>query len=296
MFGTTSCDAAWMVPDASGWWEKSAKGYRPHSRARRPAQQNRQSGASTRRGSVEGRRSSVVGESRQWEQHIGQHPDVILSKARARVAKLEVAMNAVGEDDPTYAALRDSLKQARVQAQLRPVEDRIKATTSFIERAKRRIGEHQANILRLEEQLAEAKSEEQEARQHLHDGEERLCKLRQEASRMAEDIPPTAPADFIELAQLRSSVQELQRERDELRAQLSSNARSEERERKQPRNLSSSTLELAPLSRGATGQNEFSGQVHRGVGGDSSALMETLIDNAESNFRSANRFNPLLST
>ena len=52
------------------------------------------------------------------------------------------------------------------------------------------------------------------ARQHLHDGEERLCKLRQKATRMAEDIPPTAPADFaVELAQLRSSVRELQRER-----------------------------------------------------------------------------------
>ena len=166
-----------------------------------------------RRGSVEGRRSSVVGESGQREQYIGQHPDVILSKARARVAKLEVAMNAVGEDDPTYPALRDSLKQARVQAKVRPVEDRIKATTSFIEWSKRRIGEHQANILRLQEQLAEAKAEEEQARQHLHDGEERWCKLHQEASRMAEDIPPTVPVDFAaELAQLRNSVHELKRE------------------------------------------------------------------------------------
>ena len=121
-------------------------------------------------------------------------------------------MKAVGEDDPTHPALRDSLKQARVQAKVRPVEDRIKATTSFIEWSKRRIGEHQANILRLQEQLAEAKAEEEQARQHLHDGEERLCKLHQEASRMAEDIPPTVPVDFAaELAQLRNSVHELQR-------------------------------------------------------------------------------------
>ena len=84
-----------------------------------------------------------------------------------------------------------------------------------------------ANILRLEEQLAEAKSDEEQARQHLHDGEDCLFKLRQEASRMAEDIPPTAPVDFAaELAQSRSSVHELQRERDELRAQLHSDARS----------------------------------------------------------------------
>ena len=100
-----------------------------------------------------------------------------------------------------------------MQAKVRPVEDRIKATTSFIEWSKRRIGEHQANILRLQEQLAEAKAEEEQARQHLHDGEERLCKLHQEASRMAEDIPPTVPVDFTaELAQLRNSVHRLQRE------------------------------------------------------------------------------------
>ena len=65
-----------------------------------------------------------------------------------------------GEDDPTYLALRDSLKQARIQAQLRPMENRIKATTNVIERAKHRIGEHQANISHLEEQLAEARLEE----------------------------------------------------------------------------------------------------------------------------------------
>ena len=102
--------------------------------------------------------------------------------------------------------------------------------------------------------------QEEQARQHLHAGEERLCKLRQEASRMAEEIPPTALVDFeAELAQLRFSVHELQRERDELRAQLHSNARSEEREGKQPRNLTSSTLELAGLSV-ACGQNEIPGQ------------------------------------
>ena len=187
---------------------------------------------------------------------------------RSRIS--EVAMNAVGEDDPTYPTLRDSLKQA----QIRPVEDRIKATTSFIERAKRRIGEHQADILRFQEQLAEDKSEEEKACQEANPQPRWICAA--------------------ELAQLRNCVRELQRERerDELRAKLHSNARPEERERKQPRNLSSSTLELAPLSRGAVGQNELPGQVHWGACGGSSALVETLIDNAESNFRRANRFNP----
>ena len=130
------------------------------------------------------------------------------------------------------------------------------ATTSFIKRAERRIGWRKPN----------------------HKKNKRVsicCKLRQGHS-----------------CGFRSRVGTIEilvaeRERDELRAQFHSNVRSEERERKQPRNLSSNTLELILLSLVAVGQ---SGQVQRGVGGDSFSDVETLID-CELRFRSVNRFN-----
>ena len=46
------------------------------------------------------------------------------------------AMMAVGDTDPTYPGLLEALKQARSQAQVRPVGDRIASTESFLERAK----------------------------------------------------------------------------------------------------------------------------------------------------------------
>ena len=44
-----------------------------------------------------------------------------MANARSRVAKLEGAMMAVGDTDPTYPGLLEALKQARSQAQVRPV-------------------------------------------------------------------------------------------------------------------------------------------------------------------------------
>ena len=54
---------------------------------------------------------------------------------KARVTKLEAAMAAVGESDPTFAGLQDALKKAKAQAQVRPVADRIASSKVFIERA-----------------------------------------------------------------------------------------------------------------------------------------------------------------
>ena len=58
----------------------------------------------------------------------GPLPEEAVSIARARVAKLEAAMAAVGEADPTFSHLQEALKKAKAQCQVRPVEDRIAAT------------------------------------------------------------------------------------------------------------------------------------------------------------------------
>ena len=44
------------------------------------------------------------------------------------------AINALGEDDPAVTGLKEALRQARSQAQVRPVDDVIKATKMFIEK------------------------------------------------------------------------------------------------------------------------------------------------------------------
>ena len=45
-----------------------------------------------------------------------------IRKVAARVTKLEAAMAAVGESDPTYEGLQDALKKAKAQAQIPVVE------------------------------------------------------------------------------------------------------------------------------------------------------------------------------
>ena len=45
-----------------------------------------------------------------------------------RAGKLEAAISALGESDPTVPALKEALRQVRLQAQVRPVEERIEGT------------------------------------------------------------------------------------------------------------------------------------------------------------------------
>ena len=65
-------------------------------------------------------------------------PEEAVSIARGRVVKLEAAMAAVGEADPTFSHLQEALKKAKAQCQVCPVEDRVVATKDFIERAKKK--------------------------------------------------------------------------------------------------------------------------------------------------------------
>ena len=96
--------------------------------------------------------------------------------------------------------------------------------------------------------------------------------------------PPTVPSDFAqELAELRASVQQLQRENADLRSQLHTGTRCEERERKHPRNLSTPAFDFVPMHRASADRTVDMGQSCQATNGipESSYRMETLIDNAE---------------
>ena len=137
-------------------------------------------------------------------------PREAISEARGRVGKLEVAINALGEDDPAVTGLKEALRQARLQAQVRPVDDRIKATKMFIERWRKRVDSVREEITKAQEAVLEAQAkkltQEEEA---LEDGLKRLNSLQKEADGLSEQPPPpTAFADFArELAELRACVQ-----------------------------------------------------------------------------------------
>ena len=63
--------------------------------------------------------------------------------------KLEVAMQAIGEDDPAAMGLKEALQRARVQAQLRQVQDWISHTEAFLNRS-RRVGDHDVRSTKIE--------------------------------------------------------------------------------------------------------------------------------------------------
>ena len=106
-------------------------------------------------------------------------------------------------------------------------------------------------------------------------------------------MPATTPFAQ-ELAELRACVQCLRQENSDLRCELQSRGRgSEERDRKQARNLSHSTLDLAPLNQpGQPGQSQPILNTGRA---DASARMGTLMETADASLRS-NRDNPLALT
>ena len=207
-------------------------------------------------------------------------------------------MSALGEPDPTNSTLQEALKKAKAQVHVLPVDEHIASSKTFIERAKKRIGGCREDVVQAQDALAQAQAKLQPEEQALAEGEARLAALFAESEGLREELPPTMPANFAhELAELQACVQELRRENTELRSELQSSGRGgAERERKQPRKLSHSTLNLVPLGRSVAdhpGHGVGQSQPILNAGrADASSRMEMLIESADGSLRS-NRYNPL---
>ena len=102
-------------------------------------------------------------------------PDEQLQAAQARVVKLEAALMAIGEADPAAAGLQEALSKARLQAQVRPVQDRITHTEAFLSRSKKKLETLNAEASRIQEELAQVSA-------RIRDGERRLEALKAEAN------------------------------------------------------------------------------------------------------------------
>ena len=200
-------------------------------------------------------------------------PDEVVNAAQERVQKLERALEVLGEDSgPEYQVLHNSLKKAKAAAQGVPIGVQLEESLKFIERSEKRL-----RILD-EERAKEATL--------LEEAKERVARLRSElvVETPRQHPPPTAPANYaVELAQLRACVDELQREREDLRAELSK--RGERRSRGRSRSLPNPSTGLF------TGELQRVSAVNRGNHHPLSG-METMIDQGDTLSR-GNRYNPL---
>ena len=151
------CSAVSFMP-RKGWseapteWVQIVRGPRPKS-AKWPLAAGHSGAARSPSGKggatapVQCRRGSQDGSANPTRQEgRGLPPDEVMANARARVLKLEAAIAAVGESDPTCATLREALARAKSQAQERPVADRMKHTNIFIERARKRVSSLQEDV------------------------------------------------------------------------------------------------------------------------------------------------------
>ena len=200
-------------------------------------------------------------------------PDTIMANGRVRITKLETTMQSVRESDPMYPNLLEALKTARNQAHVKPLQDRIAGTESFLERARKRVVHARQEVDNAREKLAGHCRGQVGPRGRWP----RLSALREEAYGMPRNPPPTVPADFVQkLTRLQSFVEEFRRERDEFRAELVAQTATESRPRKSNRSLSTPAPNLGDVS-----SSQMVASTAKRSAPELSTLMETLIDRAE---------------
>ena len=109
-------------------------------------------------------------------------PDAFIANARALASKLEAVMQAVGESDPAHPCLLEALKQTHVQAQVKPVQDRIAAIESCLERARKWVLSSRQEVEKARETVATAERKLALEEDRVFQAEGRLSALRQEAN------------------------------------------------------------------------------------------------------------------
>ena len=185
----------------------------------------------------------------------------------ARVERLEAALKVLGEDDPDAEPLKVASKRAKVQAQVRPVGERLDLCLQYVTRVKKQVA-------RAEEQVREAKEVQAQMGEKLASGLRDLEALRAEASEHPRHCPePSTPRQATdvdpmeELIRLRAQVAELQSKRQ-------ANQEAETSRSKKAR--TSVSTEMVPLQGGGGVDNP-------------SVVMSNLIEAADSALRDAGR-------
>ena len=203
-------------------------------------------------------------------------PQDRMAAASARVSRLEAALQVLGEDSPDAAPLKVALDQARGQAKIRPVGERLDSCLQFVERVKKQ-------ITRAQERERQAQLDKTFQEEKLAEGLRNLEALRAEAnaqsqSEVGEPRQPSAgptiqemevedPAELI--SQLRAQVASLQAERQAV-------CESEASRQKKARTLTCVSPDLVPLVGGGRSTSR-------------SDMMSSLIEAADSTLKDAAR-------
>ena len=129
-------------------------------------------------------------------------PDERVAEARTRVARLEAALQVLGETSPEAQPIQESLRKAREQCRVQPVGERLDSTLKFIQRSRVRIEKIQVDPTREQSLLQQAL--------------ESLERLRDEAASSVpeptqEQMDVEDPAE--EVRRLRAQIAELQHDR-----------------------------------------------------------------------------------
>ena len=154
----------------------------------------------------------------------------------------------------------------------------------FVTRATKRVEKMREDVVEAQQSVIAAQEKVRHEEALLQDGVSRLAALPEEAGRADQPtfVSPTVPAHFAtELAMLRECVQELRRERDDLRAELATVGGREENRPKKTRTLANPSPDLM-----ITDQELVSSTVAQLSGHHNpSVLMESMINRAESTVR-----------
>ena len=138
--------------------------------------------------------------------HHSLNPVEQLMAAQVRVAKLEAALLALGEEDPAAVGLKEALTKARIQAQVRPVQDRVAQTEAFLVRSRKKLESMVAEAEKIRVDIKELEAK-------IQDGERRLDALQSDTR--AQLSPFTVASDpQEEIRQLRLRIARKSRRRD----------------------------------------------------------------------------------
>ena len=134
-------------------------------------------------------------------------PEQVAADAAEEVHRLEAAVQVLGGENNVHAKpLVEALKAARAKSRVPPVSERLTSCRNFLERARKR-------VTRAEGLIAKAVEQKTVFMQEVAEAEERLKQLE------AEESKPTPPSE-LGVMELQRRIEELVRERDELRVPM----------------------------------------------------------------------------
>ena len=142
------------------------------------------------------------GRWRQQEGHVRKTPETSIEAAKKRVRALEAALAVLMEcgehDSPEIKTLQKSLVAAKRAAQELPVGVQLAQCEQFVERAKKRLLQHDEQRATLAKELSE--------------GEARLERLRAQVSNLP--VPPQVTPAEEEISKLKEMVASMEEQRD----------------------------------------------------------------------------------